>query len=259
MNPADQAAQVVQRLRARDFTVNTDFVIAPRPWTFTPSGVLMHHTASTEGIGLEYERNDIRNLNTDQSDWPAPHVQWYVSQRGRIYLLTRGGANHAGTGAGLTKYGIPNNLGNQYLWGIECQDDGYDRDWPPQLWKAAHALAGELLRAMDKPTARVFRHKDYDTDSGKVDTRYALDAHREAIRHYLQGEPEMDQADREYVERVVENKIAAATPKIAKETAQETVRELLSHDLTPEVDDGSKSTVRRGFRRLLNLGGGETT
>lgn len=255
MNPADQTEQVVARLRKKGFTVVVD-TMAPRPWAFHPIGVLLHHTASTEGLGLSYERADVSNLQHGPVDWPPPHVQWYVGQSGRIWLLTRGGANHAGAGSGLTSEGIPTDMGNAYLWGIEGQDDGYDRDWPPAMWEAYHALAGEILRAMDAPVSHVWRHKDYSS-AGKVDTRYPLDVHRQAIKEYLGGDVEMDAQDREFVKTVVENKVdqalADAIPKIARETAQQ----VLSADLAPKNDE-QEGTVRRALRRLLQ-GGGDTT
>lgn len=241
MTPAAMTKTVTDRLRAQGFQVQVD-TIAPRPWSFRPKGVLLHHTASSEVTGIDAERADVRNLQTDAADgsWPAPHVQWYVGRTGRIWLLTRGGANHAGVGNGLVNEGIPVDLGNTFLWGIEGQDDGYGLDWPPALWDAYHAVAGELLRVMGVGVGQVWRHKDYSS-AGKVDTRYPLETHRDAIRKYLtQGASELDQSDREWV------------TKQLQESEDRVVKKLLGADLYEgeNAKPSERFTPRAALRAL---------
>lgn len=241
MNPKEQAETVLIALRKRGYNVILDDM-PPRPWTFTPDGVLLHHTASTSVTSIEREKSDVWVLKHGDDAWPAPKVQWYVGRTGRIYLLAKGGANHAGTGNELVEYGIPANMGNQHLWGIEVQSDGYGQDWTKEQWAAVHALTGELCRVMKVTPKRVWRHKDYDNDSGKVDTRYPLDEHREAVRAYLE-EDEVTAEDFQKIREIVADEIDKAIPEIADKAA----KTLLGSDLFPKKEDIDQS-VRAALR-----------
>lgn len=226
MSPKDQAEKVMMKLRKAGFTVVID-TMPPRPWLFTPSGVLLHHTASTSTTSVKFEENDVQVLKTDSGvAWPAPKVQWYVGRTGRIYLIAKGGANHAGTGE-LTQAGIPPNEGNRYLWGIEAQSAGLRQDWTDEEWESVTALTAELCMAMGVDQDRVWRHKDYDDDSGKIDTQYSLAAHRQAVREYIEEE----NVDYEKIQQIVDKSIKDATPAIAEEAA----KVLLDSDLYPKA------------------------
>lgn len=243
MGPRDQAETVARRLKRKGFVVIVDDM-PPRPWTFTPKAVLLHHTASTSITSIERERGDIYVLKHGTSDWPAPKVQWYVGRTGRITLIAKGGANHAGTGAGLVKQGIPANLGNQYMWGIEVQSAGLRRDWTSDQIKAVHALTGELVIVMGRKPSDVWRHKDYDDDSGKIDTQYPLDWHRNLVREYIQrGVDEVTPEDIDKIKRVVENVVESKVDDIAEAAA----KKLLSSDLFPKREDIDQ-TVRQALR-----------
>lgn len=249
MTPEQQSDQVVHNLRRNGFVVVDDYLMPPRPWSetnFHPRGVLLHHTASSDNTSIEAEKGDVNVLTHGDAAWPPPKVQFYIGRTGRIYRITKGGANHAGTGGGLVKQGIPNDLGNYYLWGIECQDDGYGRDWPEDLWRSCAALAGELLRVMDQPPSQVWRHLDYDDDSGKVDTRYSLDQHRSAIRQYLSGDQEdvMQKEDWDHFEKIVNKALDSRVDDIANA--------VLSADVTPK-DEDTKPTVRKALRKVLGI------
>ena len=190
MTPADQANRVVKRLRARDIKVVVT-TMSPRPWSaayFRPNSVLLHHTASTSTTSVENEKADVAYIK--RVPWGGPASQWYVGRTGTVYLICKGGANHAGTGAGLVSNGVPNDQGNYKLWGIEVQSHGLEQDWTDKQVVAVHALTAELLKAMGQETAsRVWRHKDYDTDSGKIDTQYSLDFHRKQVKAALDYSP----------------------------------------------------------------------
>lgn len=238
VTPQQQAEQVTTRLRKRGFVVVVDDM-DPRPWTFNPKAVLLHHTASTSRTDLDLERGDVAFIKRDQPDWPAPHAQWYVGRTGRIYRICKGGANHAGSGGGLVDHGIPRDLGNEFMWGIENQSAGLARDWTPEEWTSCHALTGELLTVMNQPVHQVWRHKDYDDDSGKIDTQYSLDAHREAVRLYLSGEQEddvMQKEDWDRLEKIVENKV------------NDGIERLLNTDVTAE-GEAPKVSVRAALRK----------
>lgn len=186
MNPKQQAIWACARLKEAGFTVK-DVRMPPRDWSdssFRPTAVLLHHTASTSITSKDNEKADVAYIK--HVPWGGPGAQFYVGRTGTIYLICDGGANHAGTGNELTKDGIPVDQGNYKMWGIEVQSAGYKKDWTKIQWKAVHWLTAYLLLAMgEKDASRVWRHKDYDNDSGKVDTVYPLKDHRAAIRGVL--------------------------------------------------------------------------
>lgn len=162
-------------LRAAGLSV-TEYGTPGRPYAWTPSGVLIHHTAgsaSGDAPSLSYLINGSSSL-------PGPVVQVLIARSGAVHLISEGRANHAGTGSGLTAYGIPTDQGNQYLWGIEVESTGQAPDWPQVQWDAAHTVARVLLDRMGKGSDRLWRHKDY-AGSRKIDTLYALEDHRRAV------------------------------------------------------------------------------
>lgn len=183
LSPTGQSIRVVELLEDDGFKV-LDRRMPPRDWSassFHPNGVLLHHTASSSTTSVANEEADARYIKN--VPWGGPGAQFYVGRTGRIYVLTRGGAAHAGTGNGLIKYGIPLDQGNYKLWGIEVQSRGLTRDWTKAQWKSVHWLTARLLLVMGEHDAsRVWRHKDYDNDSGKIDTQYPLATHRQAVR-----------------------------------------------------------------------------
>lgn len=240
MNPKAQAETVMVRLRKQGMHVILDD-IDPRPWSFTPTAVLLHHTASTSVTSIENEKSDINVLQHGTADWPPPKVQWYVGRTGRIYLLTKGGANHAGTGT-LAAHGIPENMGNKFMWGIEAQSRGLKPDWTKDQWEAVHRLTAELCRVMGTDQRRVWRHKDYDDDSGKIDTQYPLEKHREAVREYLK-EDEMQPEDFARIRDIVGEEIDKRVDDIAEQAAAT----LLGSDLFPKKDDIDRS-VRQALK-----------
>lgn len=177
------AVRTFARLRKGGFDVR-NVAMPPRPWSatsFKPNAVLLHHTASSSNTNEANELADVRYIK--HVPWGGPGAQWYVGRTGTIYMICKGGANHAGTGNELTQYGIPVDQGNYRMWGIEVQSAGLKMDWTRKQWKAVHWLTACLLLEMgqDSP-GRVWRHKDYDNDSGKVDTVYPLSEHRAAVR-----------------------------------------------------------------------------
>lgn len=154
----------------------TEYGKPGRPYAWTPTGVLIHHTAGAP-------TGDAPSLNfliNGSSSLPGPVVQILIARSGQVHLISEGRANHAGTGSGLVAAGIPTDAGNQYLWGIEVESTGQAADWPASQWSAAHVTARVLLSRMGKDSSRLWRHKDY-AGSRKIDTLYELATHRAAV------------------------------------------------------------------------------
>lgn len=248
------ALDVVDVLKRKGIRVR-DVRMAPRPWSneyFRPDGVLLHHTASTSITDIAREASDVSVIKN--VSWGPPGAQFYVGRTGTVWLICVAGANHAGSGNELVAHGVPADQGNYKLWGIECQSDGYGRDFTEKQWDVVHILTAELCRAMKVDEQRVWRHKDYDNDSGKVDTRYGLDAHRSAVQARLKEDSMgLTKDDKEFIRQALDNRIVAAAPAIARATA----KMVLNKDLTTRNED-VEFDVRDALKSLYDDGGTTT-
>ena len=166
--------RLADELRAAGLQV-TEHHIPGRPGVWAPTGVLMHHTAgpaSGDAPSLWVCVNGREGI-------PGPLCQLLIARSGEVHLISEGRANHAGKGSGLTGEGVPTDQGNARLWGIEVESTGTAPDWPQAQWDAAHKAASVLLAGMGAGPDRLWRHRDYTPR--KVDTVYALAAHRAAV------------------------------------------------------------------------------
>lgn len=102
-----------------------------RPGSFSPVGVMIHHTAGSSDAA------DERVLFSGRSDLPGPLSQWGTKDDGTVVMLGSGRANHGGTGSGTTlakvkaaNYsgnitpGADNTDGNTNFWGNEVMYSG---------------------------------------------------------------------------------------------------------------------------------------
>jgi len=161
-------------LRAAGLTV-TEHRVPGRPGTFTPSGVMLHHTAGAATGDAPSLGFVIRGT----ASVPGPMYQVLIARSGHVHLISEGRANHAGTGSGLAAEGIPADQGNGRTWGIGVESPGRSMDWPPAQWDATHTVARVLLARMGRGVERVWRHRDYTPR--KIDTVYPLADHRAAV------------------------------------------------------------------------------
>ena len=126
--------------------------------TFAPRGIVFHHTATPSTSGNAPALNVV---TFGRSDLPGPLCQFLVARDGTIYLVAKGRANHAGLGGPLV--GIPEDSGNAYTFGIECENNGIGEKWSPDQKRAIAVLCKVLLERMHAKPKMLFGHKEWTT------------------------------------------------------------------------------------------------
>lgn len=133
-----------------------------REGAFEPRGVLFHHTASNPASG---DAPALGICTVGRSDLPGPLCQFLVGRDGTVYFIAAGRANHAGLGGPIK--GIPQDSGNSYLYGVECENSGVGEPWPSKQREAIAILFALLLKRMKRGARMVIGHKEYT--SRKID------------------------------------------------------------------------------------------
>ena len=125
--------------------------------SFTPKGVVCHHTAGPAAGG------NYPSLNTveyGRSDLAGPLSQFGLGRDGTVYVIGGHRANHAGVGGPLV--GIPKDSANAYMWGIEAENSG-TQAWPAVQFQAYYRLVAALATYAAAPfeTRMVIGHKEW--------------------------------------------------------------------------------------------------
>lgn len=116
-----------------------DARVDPRPGSFAPIGIVLHHTANPSHGDLP----SLHILQHGRSDLPGPLVQLGAGREGTIASVTDGRANHAGRGSDVVAArvradvepaapGPDNTDGNTLFIGIEIENAGDGHDPYPQ-------------------------------------------------------------------------------------------------------------------------------
>lgn len=154
-------------------------------------GVLWHHTATNRnafGLSAYPTLNLVKN---GRSDLAPPLCNMLFDRNGEIWMVATGVANHAGKGSAP---GIPTNMGNHYLIGIEMESSGIAPwDWTPAQLKMAPIVGAALERHYMKnlkPEERLqLGHLEYSSE-GKIDPAGwpgGMDGLRKSINAVLAG------------------------------------------------------------------------
>ncbi|AYN58780.1 endolysin [Arthrobacter phage Polka] len=133
-------------------------------------GVLWHHTATNRVRFLGLNAPTLQMCIEGRPDVAGPLCQIVFGRDGTVYLTAAGLANHAGAGSAP---GIPRDMGNHYLVGIEMESSGVAPwDWTEdQLRVAPHlgaALELELLQHLPAEQRLQIGHLEYSSQ-GKID------------------------------------------------------------------------------------------
>ena len=127
-------------------------------------GVLWHHTATNRAA---FNGSDAPTLNmcvNGRSDLAGPLCNIVLGRNGTVYLVAAGVANHAGAGSAA---GIPTNMGNHYLVGIEMESSGVAPwDWTADQLRVAPFLGAALERSYGADLQ--IGHLEYSSQ-GKID------------------------------------------------------------------------------------------
>jgi N-acetylmuramoyl-L-alanine amidase len=150
-----------------------------RPGAFTPVGVLIHHTASSDG-GKAYA-NWLANIG--RSDLAAPLCQVFIDRDGTVHILAAGRANHAGV---ARPHGsVAGGDGNTLYVGIECANNGVGEKWPAVQRTSVIATTAAILQALGSSVRTVAGHKE-TTVTGKIDpTGVDMGAFRSSVAEHL--------------------------------------------------------------------------
>lgn len=142
------------------------------------NGVMIHHTVTSGTDG------SVSLCYNGRSDLPGPLCHAVSAKDGRVFLVSNGRANHAGSGDDDVlravvneSYGstppAPNEQntdGNDRFYGIECINLGNGRDpWPEVQVDAMARWAAAICRAHGWSEKSVIGHKEWTNQ--KIDPR----------------------------------------------------------------------------------------
>ncbi len=133
--PPESAGGLIGLFNDHDIDV-VDSRVTPRPYPFTPVGVMVHHTAA----GGSQDTPSLSIIRNGRGNLPGPICQLLVGRLGTIHVCSEGHSNHAGPGRSVVldkvRRGVPlapedvswgvqdAASGNQYFYGIELENCG---------------------------------------------------------------------------------------------------------------------------------------
>lgn len=152
-------------------------------------GVLWHHTATNRAAFNSSNAPTLSLCINGRSDLPGPLANIVFGRDGTCYIVATGVANHAGTGRAP---GIPVNMGNHYLIGIEMESSGIAPwDWTAEMLREAPKLGAALelayLQGIPESERLQIAHFEY-SDAGKIDPAGwpgGMDGLRQSINHQI--------------------------------------------------------------------------
>jgi hypothetical protein len=149
------------------------------PVTFTPIGVMIHHTASNK---LGGNAPSLNTVTFGRPDLPGPLSNVVIARDASCFIIAAGYCYHAGEGGPWRN--IPVNSGNRYLVGFECENDGIGEPWPLDQLKAMHKATAAVLDKLKHGAGYCVSHKEWTPR--KIDpARLDMDHFRDKVRTYL--------------------------------------------------------------------------
>ena len=117
-------------------------------------GTLWHHTA-----GGSSTHSSLNVLINGREGLPGPLCNVYVCREPAFHVISARKANHAGEG-GEGQSWIPDDQGNNYLIGFECENTGTGESWNA-LYPIMVAGAAAIHEHLGLDVARCIDHKEY--------------------------------------------------------------------------------------------------
>jgi hypothetical protein len=163
--------------------VTTDWIVAGRPGAFTPTHVMVHHTAGPDSSPAP-SRSVVR---TGRPDLSGPLCNVLVRRDNKAEIVSRGRANHAGAGVWS---GIPRDQGNQYAVGIEIEHEGTDAEpWTSEYMAFCRLVAAACLDHIGVTASKLVAHKEYAPDR-KIDPwKWNMGSERDKVAQLLAAGP----------------------------------------------------------------------
>lgn len=145
--------------------------------SFTPKGIVCHHTAGPAANGNYPSYNTVLNGRTGL---PGPLAQFGLGRDGTVIIFAGHRANHAGVGGPML--GIPEDSANAYMWGIEAENSG-TQAWPAVQMQAYYKLAAALATYPKAPfkVSMVIGHKEW-APRRKPDPSFDMNAFRTQVQ-----------------------------------------------------------------------------
>jgi hypothetical protein len=153
--------------------------------SFSPKGVVCHHTAGPTANGNYPSYNTVLNGRTGI---PGPLSQFGLGRDGTVILFAGHRANHAGVGGPLN--GIPEDSANAYMWGIEAENSG-TQPWPTVQLQAYYRLVAALASYDKAPfkASMAIGHKEW-APGRKTDPSFSMATFRENVQKAINtGKP----------------------------------------------------------------------
>ena len=152
-----------------------------RPATFSPMGVVFHHTTSNPASGATPALGTVVNGRPDLS---GPLCNVLIGRDLSVNLVAAGYANHAGEGGPFRS--VPLNSGNRYFVGIEVENNGIGEPWSDDLLATVAQVTAVCLSHFDQSADWVIGHKEWTTR--KIDPAVVeMDRFRHRVRSILEN------------------------------------------------------------------------
>ncbi|MGY4543249.1 LysM repeat protein [Arthrobacter sp. UYNi723] len=133
-------------------------------------GIVWHHTVASRNSLATMDAPSLNICTYGRADVAGPLCQIVFGRSGTVYLTAAGLSNHAGAGSAA---GVPVDMGNYYLIGIEMESSGVAPwDWTEDQIRIAPHLGAALERAylshLPEGARLQISHKEYSSE-GKID------------------------------------------------------------------------------------------
>ena len=149
-----------------------------------PVALLCHHTAGA-GTTSTVPKHVGNSKTADQPQatfiqkHAVPYANFTVGRSGHVWVHSLYPVHHAGLGTfkgtPFARWGVPKNMGNDYMLGVECVSKGLKKDFTQREKDALGALANACRDACGWTgfKYRLPNHKTW-APTRKIDTRYTL-------------------------------------------------------------------------------------
>ena len=150
-----------------------------------PNALVLHHTAAaaTDSVNPNAKGNQKGAndgvINFIQNHYEVPAANFTLDRDGTVYVHAAYPIWHAGLGSfkgrrPWSALGIPDNLGNNYMLGVEIMSKGMKKDFTQAQWDALALLLDACSDACQWGGVTLLRrpqHRDW-APTRKVDIRY---------------------------------------------------------------------------------------
>ena len=119
--------------------------------TFTPGGVVCHHTAGP----AHGNAPSLRVCVDGRPDVPGPLANVVLARDGTAIVIASGRANHAGRGSWRLI------TGNSLMFGIEAENTGLGEPWPSVQLDAYVRCCAAMARRWRFPVEMVCAHREW--------------------------------------------------------------------------------------------------